>query len=108
MAAAYLREKGHTILSMNYKNSFGEIDIISRSGSFLVFTECKFRKNNNYGSTFEAVDKRKQKKICMVALSYLKNNGYNESTPCRFDVIGIYADKTINHAENAFEFTSYF
>ena len=43
-----------------------------------------------------------------IALSYLKNNGYNESTPCRFDVIGIYADKTINHAENAFEFTSYF
>ena len=48
---------------------------------------------------------RKQKKICRVALYYLTKNGLPETTPCRFDVVGISPKETVL-IKNAFEYIS--
>lgn len=67
----YLLSQGHTIIKRNYRTRFGEIDIISKDNSTIVFTECKYRSNNRYGYAIEAVDVRKQHKISRVALFFV-------------------------------------
>lgn len=43
-AAAYLKKKKYKILNRNYAAVGGEIDIIARDKSFIVFVEVKYRK----------------------------------------------------------------
>ena len=104
LAAQYLKEQGYTILKQNYRNRFGEIDILAKKDEVLVFVEVKFRSTNACGAPLEAVDMRKQRKISRTALYYYAGHGYEENIPCRFDVIAIYGDGRIQHIENAFEF----
>ncbi len=103
IAAEYLLSQGHTIITRNYRTKSGEIDIISKDDSTIVFTECKYRSSNRYGYAVEAVDMRKQHKISRVALFFCSKYGYT-SYPCRFDVIGIDKDCSITHIKNAFEY----
>lgn len=106
LAEEYLREQGYEILDMNFYGRFGEIDIIARDGETLVFAEVKYRKSERFGNSLEAVDTRKQKKICQTALYYLARHHISDSVPCRFDVIGITGEE-ITHIKNAFEFQAY-
>lgn len=102
-AAAYLCEQGYRVIESNYRNRYGEIDLILRdSRGLLVMTEVKYRSSSCCGDPLEAVDSRKQKRICRTALGYYKEHGYSWDTPCRFDVIGIYGNGQIRHIENAF------
>ncbi|MBI5055148.1 MAG: YraN family protein [Nitrospirae bacterium] len=87
LAAAFLRKKGYSIIEQNYKNSIGEIDIIAKDDDKLVFIEVKTRESIEFGLPFEAVNKRKRRKIANVALTYLKK--FNDLPPCRFDVLSI-------------------
>lgn len=95
IAAEYLTDTGYEIITHNYRCRCGEIDLIARDGKYLVFVEVKFRKNLKMGSPLEAVGIRKQKTIRSVAAVYLYQNGINENTPVRFDVIGITGDDII-------------
>lgn len=106
LAEEYLRQQGYEILDMNFYGRFGEIDIIARDGETLVFAEVKYRKSERFGNSLEAVDTRKQKKICQTALYYLARHHISDSVPCRFDVIGI-TGEDITHIKNAFEFQAY-
>ncbi len=42
-AARFLLEQGYQILERNYRCRQGEIDVIARDGSYLVFVEVKYR-----------------------------------------------------------------
>ena len=92
-AAEYLISCGCYILKMNYRCKAGEIDLIVRDGSYLVFVEVKYRKNaaNGYGS--EAVDIRKQRRIRKAAVWYMTEQMIPNDQPCRFDVISFLGDK---------------
>lgn len=103
-AAAYLAEKGYTILARNYRNRCGEIDLIAEKEAVLVFLEIKFRASDSRGDPLEAVDVRKQRRICKAAIYYYAQMGYTQDVPCRFDVIGIYGDGAVRHIEGAFDF----
>lgn len=103
-AVEYLVHKGYRIIERNYRISYGEIDIIAKKDTVLVFFEIKFRRSESYGSPLEAVDTKKQRKICKTALYYYSTHGYSDNIQCRFDVIGIYGDGSIQHIENAFDF----
>lgn len=107
LAVSFLKKTNHLICDRNYKKSTGEIDIISRDGETLVFTEVKYRKNLDYGYPREAVNRTKQKRIMKTALWYLKEKKL-EDINVRFDVIEIYfvkdGQQIINHFEGAFSF----
>lgn len=99
-AGFYLEQQGYEIIEYNYRCRFGEIDIIAKDGSYLVFCEVKYRSCKGKGSPLEAVDARKQRTIFRCAAHYLTGRG-NTDVPCRFDVIGI--DGTaVTHVKNAF------
>lgn len=99
-AAEYLIAQNYQILERTYRIRSGEIDIIARDGTVLVFIEVKYRKNDESGNPLEAVDIRKQRKIIKVARYYLYQKKYGD-VPCRFDVIGI-CGSHIEHIKDAF------
>ncbi len=93
LAAAYLRQKGYRILEFNYRCPWGEVDLIAREGSYLVFVEVKYRRSARWGMPAEAVDSRKQERIRRAASWYLSARRLSGETPCRFDVVGILGEQ---------------
>ena len=100
-AARWLTSRGHEILALSFSCRFGEVDVISRIGNLLVFSEVKYRSTLAYGSPAQAVTRQKQRRISNVASWYLYSRGYGPDTPCRFDVIAVSPD-SIQVYENAF------
>jgi putative endonuclease len=88
LAARLLRKRGYKILETNFRTPLGEIDIVARDGETIVFVEVKARQTGRFGAPKWAVTPRKQRKISMVALYYLKATGQSQAK-ARFDVVSI-------------------
>lgn len=102
IAKRYLISIGMEILCTNYRTRFGEIDIIAKFKTKIIFVEVKSRISRDYGLACEAVDLKKMNKITSVAKYYLLVNNLKDCE-IRFDVVEVYFDnQTINHIENAF------
>ena len=102
-ACEVLKRKGFKILKRNFRNRFGEIDIIAKDDDITVFVEVKAKTGTFLGSPEEMVDKRKLSKIRNMAQAYL--NGL--SVPCRIDVVAVVfsTENTIErltHYENVY------
>ncbi|MDE6852241.1 MAG: YraN family protein [Lachnospiraceae bacterium] len=104
-AVSFLKQNGYRILETNYRNRYGEIDIIASKESCLIFVEVKYRASHQYGDPLEAVDQWKQGRISRSALYYCSKRPDGMEIPCRFDVIALDGDHQIRHIENAFEYT---
>jgi putative endonuclease len=88
LAARLLKRRGYTILETNYRTPLGEIDIIARDRDTIVFVEVKARRSLGFGGPKWAVTPKKQRKISMVALYYLKTTRQSQAK-ARFDVVAI-------------------
>jgi putative endonuclease len=88
LAARLLKRRGYTILETNYRTPLGEIDIIARDRDTIVFVEVKARRSLGFGGPKWAVTPKKQRKISMVALYYLKTTRQSQ-VKARFDVVAI-------------------
>ena len=108
LAAEYLRKKRYKIIAANYRQKFGEIDLIVENRKYLVFVEVKLRKSDGFAGAAEFVDQHKQNRLRTTASMYLAANP-TDLQP-RFDVIEIYAPEgtatrnpKIIHMEDAFQ-----
>ncbi len=105
-AERYLRRKGYRILARNARTPSGELDLVARSGSVLVFIEVKARRSSDYGGAVGAVNGRKRMRLVKLASQYLARHRLRNQ-PCRFDVMlcggGTDAPAVIEHIEHAFE-----
>lgn len=88
-AAEYLAARGMKIRERNYRCRQGEIDLIGYDGEYLVFVEVKFRSTTGSGYAADAVDARKQRRICRVADYYRTMHGLGENTAIRYDVVTV-------------------
>jgi putative endonuclease len=107
LAARFLRRQGYRILARRYRTALGEIDLIARDGSCIVFVEVKTRRTELAGQPHEAVDRAKQAQLTRLALAFLKRYRLLEQS-ARFDVVSIVwegtsAEPEIVHYKNAFE-----
>ena len=105
IAVKSLKKNGYQIIEQNYRCKLGEIDIIARDGRVLAFIEVKARRTGDFGGPKRAVTPRKQRKISMVALKYLKETEQMEKK-ARFDVVAIRllpGDPDVEIIKNAFE-----
>lgn len=106
IALNFLKSNNHKILTRNFRTSRGEIDIISKVGDILVFTEVKTRYNKNFGFALESINLSKMRTIKLIASRYIQvKNLYDFNI--RFDVIEIYLNYydenfKLNYIENAF------
>jgi len=88
LAAAFLQKRGYRILERNFRLAYGEVDIIAKDGSFLVFVEVKLRQDDDYGSGEEAINKRKIAHIERVGEYYAALHPQLPQT-LRIDVVSI-------------------
>lgn len=107
LAAAWLKNKGYTIIVRNYRKPFGEVDIIALDCGCLVFVEVKTRRSKQFGLPAESVTVKKQHQISKVASEYLSRTG-NLDNQCRFDVISVFLPDNqppiIDQIANAFDY----
>jgi putative endonuclease len=100
-AAAYLLAKGYRILARRWKSPLGEIDIVARRRSVLVFVEVKARATLDDAA--EAVTPRQRRRIAAAAEIWLANNPNPTITDCRFDAVLVAPGKFPRHIEGAFD-----
>lgn len=88
LAADYLADRGYIILERNARTSYGEIDLVARQGSCLVFVEVKTRASAVLGSPEISVSGRKQAHLIASARAYVQALPEQEDD-WRIDVIAI-------------------
>ncbi len=103
LAKHYLQSQGLHFVAQNFTCRSGEIDLIFRDATTLVFVEVKYRTHRHYGHAAEMVTIAKQKKLQKTAYLWLQKNRYTpEGTDFRFDVIAIHDHgRDINWIKNA-------
>jgi putative endonuclease len=84
-ATRALSDKGYCILTRNFSNKFGEIDIIAKDKDVLVFVEVKTKIGIDFGLPEDMVGKGKLYRIQHMAELYMKG----KLLPCRIDVVAI-------------------
>jgi putative endonuclease len=107
IAVRYLKDMGYRIIERNYRCLLGEIDIIAKDGSTIVFIEVKCRRSEKFGAPQLSVGKNKQKKLSKISLYYLKNKRLHYQN-ARFDGVAVkilLSGTYIELIQNAFELT---
>ena len=92
-AAAYLQKKQYQILEKNYRAAGGELDLIARTKTHLVFVEVKTRSNLHYGRPIEAIDRRKIQHMRRAAAAYLSD--HPTQLEIRFDAVEVFAVESV-------------
>ena len=100
-AAAFLVAKGFRILAQRWKSPVGEIDIVARRRSLLVFVEVKAR--NNLDEAAESLQTRQQRRIAAAAEVWLATYPDDAIHDFRFDAILVAPGKMPRHIPAAFE-----
>ncbi len=100
LACEYLVKNGYEIVARNvHFSKLCEIDIIAKYKNKTVFVEVKTRKNNIFGTPFEAITKTKYNNIKTGVFSYVQENKIKNF---QIDVVGItiQPELKIEHLKN--------
>jgi putative endonuclease len=107
LAVKFLKKNGFKILERNYRNIFGEIDIIALDkNKTLIFIEVKTRTSKKFGLPQESITSYKKRNILKTVQGYLKEKNIHDRD-IRFDVVTIMLErekKKIDLIKNALEF----
>ena len=111
LVAARLAAADWEIVERNARTRYGELDIVARDGSALVFVEVKAgRLGSRFGPErpVHAIDFRKQQRIRRLATAWLgERSGLPRYEEIRFDAVGVTYDRAgrpveYEHIEAAF------
>ena len=106
IAVRHLEAAGYEVLARNWRCREGELDIVARTGQALVFVEVKTRSGTGFGEPAEAVDRRKARRLHVLAARWLtqcRPPGWHD---LRFDVISVLrragTEPEVLHLQGAF------
>ena len=94
LAARYLEKRGYSVLDLNYRKPWGEIDIVASKEGILVFVEVKA--NRKIISGFEPelrVTSSKIDKVVRTERTYLAEKKYSPLQEWQVDIISIGLDE---------------
>ena len=100
-AAAFLFAKGFRILARRWRSPVGEIDIIARRRSLLVFVEVKARERLDDAAW--SVTDRQRLRIAAAAEAWLARNGDDRIRDIRFDAMLVAPGRIPRHIPAAFD-----
>ncbi len=86
VARRHLESRGYEILETNYRLRSGEIDVVARHDSMLVFVEVRSRRARGFGAPEESITSAKRRKLAETAQEYLQEQGLAASD-WRIDVV---------------------
>lgn len=106
-ATDYLRNKKYRLLEKNFRNRFGEIDLIFEKKGKIIFVEVKLKIGDEFGTPEEMITKGKILQIEKTARAFLMmNQKLADKFPIfQIDAVCILFDKggefsRISHHEN--------
>jgi putative endonuclease len=103
LASNYLKKKGYKIIERNFRQGYGEIDIIATHKDTLVFVEVKTRRNKSFGTPLESITPWKLKALVKTAMFYKSINPILPEL-LRIDALSVVLKKDgmfeIEHVEN--------
>src|SRR5258708_26194203 len=85
LAADFLVAQGLAIVTRNFRTRRGEIDLIARDGTTLVFVEVRLRRNPAFGGAGASITAAKSARLTAAARAYIATLGADP--PCRFDAV---------------------
>ena len=105
--AEWLRKKRYTILAMNYRCKFGELDVIAANRKELLFVEVKLRRSGGLTRAMDAVTASKQEKLRATASLWLGQNPQYATLSQSFAIAEVYVSEAdaverFNLLKNAF------
>ena len=102
IAERFLKEKGFTTLGKNYREKWGEIDIIAQKGRILHFVEVKTvsREKGQFEeyNPFDNIHKDKIKRIFRTVQSYIVKNKLSEKE-WQIDAIAVFLNQREKRAK---------
>ena len=105
VAVRLLTDAGLQVLDRNWRCRSGELDIVARDGSALVFCEVKTRRGTGFGHPAEAVTPAKRRRLRVLARAWLTAHDHH-APDLRFDVVGVQVPPSgparVTHLRNAF------
>jgi putative endonuclease len=102
-AAAFLIAKGFRILARRWRCPVGEIDIIARRRSLLIFVEVKARERQDDAAW--SVTERQRSRIVAAAEAWLARNPDDRIRDMRLDAILVAPGRLPRHIPAAFDAT---
>ena len=98
VACQHLRSQGMQVVARNWRWRGGEVDIVARDGTTLVFVEVKARSRETHGTAEEAVTLAKRGRLWQTARAFLAGKA---EVPVRFDVVAV-GPHDLRHIRDAF------
>jgi putative endonuclease len=86
-ALAYLQQQGLQLVARNARSRGGEIDLVMRDGSVLVFIEVRQRSSARFGGAAASINAAKRARLWRTAQVFLQRCA--PLPPCRFDAVCI-------------------
>jgi putative endonuclease len=110
VATEHLQAAGLRVIARNWRCREGELDIIARDGSELVFVEVKTRSSLAFGSPAEALGRDKTARIRRLATRWIEADralgGAGHWSSVRFDVVCVVRARSgtldVQHLPGAF------
>jgi len=104
LAARWYLARGYEVLDRNWCCREGEIDLVARSQTTLVFCEVKARSSDRFGTGLESVPPGKRRRLRRLAGRWLAAGGARRvagAPEVRFDVASL-TDGVLEVVEAAF------
>lgn len=86
-ALGYLQAQGLVLVQRNFRRRTGEIDLIMRDATTLVFVEVRRRSGRHFGGAAASISAAKQVRLWRCAQLFLQR--YATPPACRFDAVCI-------------------
>jgi putative endonuclease len=107
-AAAHLTKRGYELLARKWRGQGGELDLVMRDDTTLVFVEVRTRRGGAAGVAEESVGRAKQERLIALAYAYLEATAAPENTVWRIDVVALDVDRAgriarLSHIRDAVE-----
>ena len=99
---AYLIRQHLVLLGRNVGYRVGELDLVMRDGTTLVFIEVRSRRRPCFGAAADTMDAAKQRRVVRAAQCWLQRHPYATFSALRFDVVVI-DDGHLRWIPNAFD-----
>lgn len=88
-ALEYLKSRGLTHISSNFRCKRGELDLIMCSGSTAIIVEVRDRAKTRYADAKASVGRIKQNRINRCSLVWWSTTGQHQYAHLRFDVVAL-------------------
>jgi putative endonuclease len=100
-AAWWYRLHGYRVLDTNVWLAGGELDLVARRGTCLVFCEVKSKSGDGFGDPLEMVGSVKAQRVRRAADAWLARHAEAHGLAVRFDLIADRAGR-LEHVPDAF------